>query len=185
MNLNDVRTAIVDTLKADPALAALKADCGTHRGRFSVEDLKAVAAKPLTVLVAFLAVKSAELNDGFVRCRCVWGAFVIAVDKPQLPRDAASLVTLTRLLQLIPGNNWGLELTAAEAIEAMNLYGAKMDEKGVVITAATWEQDVDIDLPVDADDLGDFLKFVADYDLSPVDGTAEARDEVDLPGPEE
>jgi hypothetical protein len=183
MTLNDVRTAIVDTMKADKALTALQTDCRTHRGRFTVEDLKTVAARPLSVLVSFLAVKSAELQDEYVTCRCVWGAFIVAVDRPQLPRDAAALVVLSRLLTLIPGNGWGLDMTAPEAIESANLYSGKLDEKGVAIIAVTWEQDADLEIPVDEDAIGDFLKFFADYDLAPIDGKAEARDEVTLPGP--
>jgi hypothetical protein len=182
MTLNDVRAAIVEKLKADAALAALKVDCQTHRGRITVDDLKATSLKPLSVLISFLAVKSVEILAGEVNCNCVWGAFIIAVDKPQLSRDAAALMVLTRLLTLVPGNVWGLGISAPENVEAMNLYNGKMDEKGVVITALTWEQVVSLTLN-DAGELDDFLKFVADYDLSPADGTPEAQDNITLPGP--
>lgn len=183
MTLNDVRAAIVAKLKADAALAALKVDCQTHRGRLTVDDLKTTAAKPLSILVAWLAVKDADLKSGEVACNCVWSAFIVAVDRPQLPRDAAALAVLTRLLMAIPGNVWGLEISAPTNVEAINLYNGKMDEKGVVITAVTWEQAVTLTL-TGLEDLDDFLKFVADYDFAPADGTPEARDEVSLPGPE-
>lgn len=182
MTLNEVREAIKSTLADDAALAALKVDVRTHRGRFTFDDLQTVAARPLSVLVSCLAVKRAELQAGQVDCRCVWGAFVTAADKPQLGRDAAALAILTRLLLTIPGNSWGLELTAPEQIEAVNLYAGRTDEKGLAIWAITWEQVVELSL-TDADSIDDFLHFHADWDLADPDEQYEATDDVILPGP--
>ncbi|MEN6375328.1 MAG: hypothetical protein ABFD75_11200 [Smithella sp.] len=182
MTFNDVRTAIVSTLKADTALAALKVDVRTHRGRFTLDDLKTVAARPMSILVSCLAVKKVDFQAGQIDCSCVWGAFVIAVDKPQMSRDEAALAIVTRLLMKIPGNLWGLDISAPEEIEAMNLYSGKTDEKGMVIWAITWEQEVTLQL-TDLDTLDDFLKFHADWDLADPDGQYEATDDVSLPGP--
>lgn len=185
MTLNDVRIAIVNTLKADTALAALKVNTRTHRGRFTLEDLKTVAARPMSILVSCLAIKKADLQAGQVDCRCVWGAFVVTVDKPQMSRDEAALIIVTRLMMKIPGNRWGLDISAPEEIEAMNLYSGKTDEKGMVIWAITWEQDIALPITTDADEdsLDDFLKFHADWDLADPDGQYEATDDVTLPGP--
>jgi len=184
MTLNDVRTAMVNTLKADAALDTLKVDVRTHRGRFTLDDLKTVAARPMSILVACLAIKNMDLQSGQVDCRCVWGAFVVAVDKPQISRDAAALIIVTRLALVIPGNLWGLDISAPEHIEAMNLYSGKTDEKGMVIWAVTWEQTVSL-LLTDPEGLNDFLKFHADWDLAPADEQYEASDDVSLPGPAE
>lgn len=183
--LDDVRTAIVDTLKIDAALKGLDVDVRTHRGRFTMEDLKIIAARPMSCLVSFLAVKRAELQSGEVRCRCLFGAFVVTIDKPKVSRDSSALVITTRLLMLIPGNLWGLEISAPENIDAVNLYSGNLNEKGVALWAVTWEQPVAFDVTALNDDetLGDFLKFHADWDFVPVDGTYAASDDVTLPGP--
>jgi len=184
MTLNDVRGAIVNTLKADAVLKALKADVRTHRGRFTVEDLKTVAALPMSVLVSCLAVKGAEAGDGMVSCRCLWGAFPVTTDRPQAGRDASALVILTRLLEIIPTGLWGLDISAPRHVEATNLYSGQLDARGVAIWAVTWEQSVDLVLTADnADGMGKFLTFLADWDLAPRDGKIVAQDDVRLPGP--
>jgi hypothetical protein len=188
MNLDDVRTAIVDTLKNDAVLTALSVDVRAHRGRFTMEDLKIIAARPMSCLVSFLSVRRAELQAGEVQCQCLFGAFVVTTDKPNVSRDSAALVISTRLLMLIPGNLFGLDISAPENIEAVNLYSGSLNEKGVALWAVTWEQPVAFDVTDLNDDsiLDDFLRFHADWDLGPEpDGQIEARDEVDLEGPAE
>lgn len=183
MTLNDVREAIKDTMAADAVLKTLNVDVRTHRGRFTLDDLKTVAARPMSVLIACLAVKEAQLQAGQVDCLCVWGAFIVAVDKPKLSRDSAALGILTRVLLIVPGNLWGLDISAPDRIEAMNLYSGKTDERGMVIWAITWEQVVTLQL-TDDDSIDDFLRFHADWDIAPPDGTNDATDNVSLPGPE-
>jgi hypothetical protein len=182
MTLDDVRTSIIDTLKAAEGLKTLNVDVRTHRGRFTLDDLKIVAARPMSVLVSCLAVKEAELQAGQVDCRCVWGAFIATADRSKMNRDSAALAILTILLMKIPGNLWGLDISAPERIEAANLYSGKTDEKGVVIWAVTWEQKITLEL-TDLSTIDDFLKFHGDWDLADPDGKYEATDDVSLPGP--
>jgi hypothetical protein len=184
MTLNDVRSAVVDTMKADKALQILNVDIRSHRGRFTLDDLKTVSARSLSVWIACLAVKNADFQAGQIDCRCVWGAFVCTADKADKKRDAAALVVMTRLMQIIPGNLWGLDISAPERIEATNLYSGKTDEKGITVWAATWEQVVTLlSTDMESDDtLGEFKKFHADWDLAPPDGQYDASDDVSLPG---
>ena len=183
--INDVRTAIVDTIKADAVLQTLNVDVRTHRGRFTLDDLKTVATRPMSCLVSCLAIKETDLQGGVNFCRCVWGAFIMTVDKPQVSRDEAALIILTRLMMVIPGNLWGLDITAPEELTANNLYSGSAADKGIVIWAVTWDQKVDLPLTDEAmlAALDDFLRWHADWDLAPKDGQIEASDDVTLPGP--
>jgi hypothetical protein len=185
MTLDDVRTAIVNTFKDDAALKAMSVDVRAHRGRFTIEDLKIIAARPMSCLISFLSIRHAELQAGEVRCRCLFGAFVVTTDKPNVSRDSAALVISTRLLMLIPGNLFGLDISAPENIEAVNLYSGSLNDKGVALWAITWEQPVAFDVTDLNDDnvLHDFLTFHADYDLATMDEQIDASDDVTLPGP--
>lgn len=187
MTLDDVRTAIIDTLKNDAALKSLSVDVRPHRGDFTYENLKGIAARPMTCLVSFLGVKEADLQAGEVRCRCQFGAFVVTTDRPKVPRDSAALVIVTRLLMAVPGNLWGLDISAPENVAADNLYPAG-DDQALALWAVTWEQPVAFDVTDLNDDsiLDDFLRFHADWDLGPEpDGQYEASDDVTLRDSEE
>ncbi len=185
MTLDDVRTGLIDTLKNDAALKALSVDVRSHRGEFTYENLQGIAARPMTCLVSFLGVKEADLQAGEVRCRCQFGAFVLTTDRPKMSRDSAALVIVTRLLMVVPGNLWGLDISAPENVAASNLYPAG-DAQNLALWAITWEQPVAFDVTDinDSEALDNFLKWYADWDLGPVpDGQIEARDEVELEGP--
>ena len=182
MTLDDVRNGIINTLNSDAILKGLSVDVRSHRGELLYEELAKIAVRPMTCLVSFLGVKEADLQAGEVRCRCLFGAFVVATDKPKVPRDSAALVIVTRLLMAVPGNLWGLNISAPEKVAANNLYPAG-EEQALALWAVTWEQPVAFDVTDLTDDtvLDDFLRFHADWDLGPTpDGRYEASDDVAL-----
>lgn len=184
MTLDDVRTGIIDTLKNDAALKALSVDIRSHRGEFTYDNLQGIAARPMTCLVSFLGVKEADLQAGEVRCRCQFGAFVLTTDRPKVSRDSSALVIVTRLLMAVPGNLWGLDISAPENVEAINLYPAG-DDQGLALWKIIWEQPVAFDVTDLNDDaiLNDFLTWHSDWDLATADEQIDASDDVTLPGP--
>lgn len=176
MSLLDLRTAI--TAKLDAALPNI--DVKSHGGRFTLQDLQRIATQAPAVRVGCLGVIKAELSGSSVTVTATWGAFALAKDKHQLPRDAGALIMAAQILSIIPENNWGIDDAGLpDKIRGDNVYSGKLDAKGVALWAVTWTQSTEIET-LDFESLHDFATFAADYDLDPADGETDASDSVPL-----
>lgn len=180
MILVDLRSAIVSMIQAAvPSLQEVKA----HGGRFTLEELKAYAAKSPSVRVACLGLPQIFYESG-MRAVSAWGAFVIAGDKPGLSRDVAALEILAAIAPIVPGNCWGLEdsVDSARDARADNLFSRELDKNGIALWGLTWRHIVDLAL-VDAASLDDLLTVVDTFDIDTSgDGEPELADTIQLQG---
>ncbi|MCP1375389.1 DUF1834 family protein [Dyella lutea] len=182
MSLLDVRTAIVDTIKAAlPASTMVEA----HRGRFdSVEELKRFATRAPAVLVALLRAPLNDATEAMPRIPAGWAVFVVTRDIPQLARDAGAIALVEKLQLLISGNTWGRDDTSAPvSIDASNLYSDRIDNLGVALWGISFEQTISNPVLDQAalDALGLFETFHQDIDVAPADGQIDITETDTLP----
>jgi phage gp37-like protein len=180
MILVTLRTAIIDAIAtALPQLKEVKA----HGGRFSLEELKAIAARSPSVRVACLGVARILPGAACVTAETVWGVFVIAGAAAQQSRDAAALALVAAIAPLVPLSTWGLEtqVNGAEEVRGDNLFSRDIDRQGVAMWAITFRHTVDLN-PVDVATLDDFLLLHVDYDHNQ-DDSVDMTDDVVFDGP--
>ena len=178
MILVDIRNAIVSTIKSKiPSLREVKG----HGGRFSLKEIKAIAAKSPSVRVACLGISKIEDSSMGVAADVMWGAFVICGDQRQTPRDSVALGLVAGLAAIVPNATWGMDdnIDGAGQVRGDNLFSRELDNAGVALWAVTWRHTVDIDQTV-VGSLDDFLRAIVDYDLDQ-DGETEVTDTIDLP----
>ncbi len=88
MILVDLREAIVaDIGAAIPGLREVK----THGGRFSLAEVKAIAARSPSVRVACLGIPGVVQASTCVQADTLWGAFVICGNQAGVSRDTVAL----------------------------------------------------------------------------------------------
>lgn len=179
MTLLEQREAIVAALKA--ALPQIGLNIRSHGGRFTPEEIRRYAVNTPALLVACLGLASITDNDdGTVTAVPVWGVFVVATDKPQLPRDAGALVLVSAATPVIAGNRWGLDSADyPDQLRGDNLYSGTIDGAGVALWAISWRQSITL-AEFDPSALEDFLRCHVEYDLVPT-GTIDATDDITLP----
>lgn len=176
MTLKEYRDAVVAELKAK--LTGLR-KVDSHGGRIDLAELRRFAAAAPAVFVAVLGVADAERTSTgeFVLTASV-AAFLVTIDKPGQPRDAAGLTLATAILQVVPGNDWGLEeVGLPESIRAENLYTSAMDKAGVTLWGVTWRQKFYAGALTPAV-LDDLKTFHADWDVGETANTPEPSDDV-------
>jgi len=173
-----LRTAIIEAIAA--ALPQLK-EVKAHGGRFSLEELKAIAARSPSVRVACLGVPRIAPGAAGITADTVWGVFAIAGDQGQQSRDAAALALVAAIAPLVPLATWGLDdqVNGAEDVRGDNLFSRDIDRQGVALWAITFRHTVDM-APVDVAALDDFLLLHVDYDHNQ-DDTVDATDDINLP----
>ncbi|MDH4122376.1 MAG: hypothetical protein OEV94_11805 [Deltaproteobacteria bacterium] len=167
-------------------------NCQAHDGRFNLDNLKTLATKTPALLAACLGIPKIEMqSQGDYRLTAQWAVFVLGKDLPaaggaaKTGRGAAALALAQAVLLTTAGNRWGAANTQAPTdLKAENLFSAPADQAaGLALWAVSWRQTVEVQAMTAADiaALNDFLRFYADWDLAPKDGTPEAQDHINLP----
>ncbi|SPD73813.1 conserved hypothetical protein [uncultured Desulfobacterium sp.] len=177
--ITDVRSAIIDAIKT--GVPGLEDHVEPHGGRFDLEELKRLAQRSPSMLVACLGVVSARANSaGETEAVCKWAAFVLTTDKRGVARDVGVLALVAAVLPVIPDNCWGVDgVNSPKNIRADNLFSTALDKIGVALWAITWDQEITLG-GLDEGSLDLFALMHVDWDLAPPDGTFEAVDDVEL-----
>jgi phage gp37-like protein len=180
MILTTLRTAITTQIGA--ALGASVKEVKPHGGRFSLAELKALAARSPSVRVACLGISEIRPVSAGVEAVTTWAAYVVAGDLPGgQARDAVALALVGSLAVLIAAEDWDLaSVDGARSVRADNLFSREIDRNGIALWALTWRHEVTLGA-VDLATLDDFLTAHVDYDLAPTDGVADATDNIALP----
>lgn len=176
MSLLALRTAIVDTLKAD--VPAVK-DIDGHGGRFGLDELKRWAVKAPAIRVAVLGLRDfSEQPQGKFRGTARIGLFLLTKDTPGSERSAAALAIVDALIQKIPGNTWGMDQTVntPKAMRGENLYGAELDKSAIALWALAWEQEAELGV-LDEASLDVLATFDASYEIGDDPDTPTTKDQ--------
>ncbi len=178
MILVDLRNAIVSGIGT--GISSLR-EVKSHGGRFTLSEIKAIAARSPSVRVACLGIPGIEQTSTCIQADVMWGAFVVCGDQAGAPRDSLALDLVTGLAAIIPTATWGLDesVDGASQVRADNLFSRDIDRIGVALWAVTWRHTVDID-PTDISSLNDFLRAYVDWDINQ-DGETDASDIISLP----
>lgn len=117
----------------------------THRGRFSVEELKdGQRLKPPALFVSFLrCAEFLELPSGQFDAACDWAAFIITADARGAPREVAALQLLKQVVLALPALHGDL-VGRPERIAAENMWSGDLDDLALMIVALQWRQSVRI-----------------------------------------
>lgn len=159
----EVRTAIVDTLKAKLAppvdtMLSIK----SHGGTFTGTDLEQIATVTPAIRVAKLGA-TIENDNGSIYANVRWGIFIITTTKPQSPRDVAIEYFAYKIAQFLPNSNWGLDIDLPTEVEEENRFAPALEKKGAAIYFISWNQRQSIDLETDPGTLNDFLESHPQY----------------------
>lgn len=177
--ITTVRSAIIDAVKA--AVPGLQDHVEAHGGRFDLDEIKRLAAKSPSMLVACLGVLSARANSaGETEAVCKWAAFVLTTDKRAVPRDVGALTLVAAVLPVIPDNRWEVDgVNVPRNVRADNLFSTALDKIGVALWAVTWDQEITLG-GLDESTLDLFALMHVDWDLATPDETFEAVDDIEL-----
>lgn len=143
MSLIEARDAIVTALT--PKLGEMRT-VEPHGGRFTGKELALLLGKAPCTLVACLGIQGYALAGRERRdCNLRWVAYCLANDKDGQPRDVLAMETAYRIVELLPGQHWGLEERNCkppelDSIRAENLYTGDIDRKRIALWAVTWSQ---------------------------------------------
>lgn len=177
MNLLDFRAAVIADLEA--GLPSLNFEA--HGGRFDFAELDNYAISAPEVRVAILSARRSPKG------RRMWdvgfAAYPIAGRDRHMLASERGLVMVTALMMFIDERGLG-GAGGATGVQYQNLYSSDARDRNKHLSAITWTQQVELSSELTEQQLNDFLKFAASYDLAPVGGTIVATDNVDLPPPE-
>jgi hypothetical protein len=178
MNAIEHRQAIIDGItEALPGLVEVAA----HGGRFTLNEVRAIAQKSPAARVACHAVSDVELGSSGLEAVLVWSCTIITTDKPGLIRDDQAFALAASLIKPIAEQSWGAAIRAAERVRGANLYSRQLSDIGVAMWNISWSQLAELNA-IDPGDLDDLLRVSVEYDLAPIDGNIDARDQIDLDG---
>ena len=169
MSLLALRTAIDGAVKAAlPTVKSVK----PHGGRFTLEEIRRIAAQTPSVRIALLGLNSIGQTTGSeVRALAVVAVFVLTRDAPAVHRDVAALALVEVLVKLVPGNVWGLaDVDAPNDVRADNLFSTQLDKVGVALWAVNWRQEIELGV-FDETALDDFATFNATFDIGETPNT--------------
>lgn len=178
MNAIEHRHAMIGGIKA--AMTTL-VDVAPHGGRFDLAEVKAIAQKSPAARLSCLSIGNIEVGSSGLEAMLTWNCMIITTDRPNALRDDNAFALVSALLKPISDQCWGASTRAAENIRATNLYSRKLTEIGVAMWAVSWKQLAELD-SIDPADLDDLLRVNVEYDLAPIDGNIDARDQIDLDG---
>lgn len=158
MSLVSLRAAIEDRLQA----AIPQAHASTHRGPFTLADVKRIATRSPALVVACLGMPRASREGVFTVCEAAWGVFVITTDKAGIKRDDLSMTLAESVTALVSTERWGGHaMKAASDISSANLYSVALDKEGVALWSVRWRQAVEISMGAHAE-LHDFKTLAGD-----------------------
>lgn len=178
MSITQTRAAIASTINT--ALPQLT-NVYTHGGRFTLEDLKRIAVRAPTALVACLGIADVENEGGQNVAEVQWGVFVVTAGTSQQGRDTEALTVVEAVANVVGGNSWqDSSLSYPTSVRAENLYSPSLDAQGMALWAITWRQEIDLATTQVTDQ---FETLYANYDLAPQDEVFEATDVIELEQP--
>jgi len=141
--LIDAQSAVVAAIKR--VLPALKT-CEAHPGRFTLEELKAFAAKAPSAHVAMPNVRSIRRQGDAIMVEVKFVGVVTArdtvVESVGLSRDEAVVNMITALIAELPRGTFGLGISAPSDLRCDNLYDSGDRSKGVAMWAIHWTSTV-------------------------------------------
>jgi len=178
MNALEHRQAMIDGIKT--ALPQL-VDVAPHGGRYDLKEVKAIAQKSPAARLSCLAIGDIAVGGSGIEASLTWNCMIITTDKPGNPKDDSAFGLAASLLKPISEQCWGTSLRAAEKVRAANLYSRQLTEIGVAMWAISWQQQTELD-NINPAELDDLLRVSVEYDLAPIDGNIDARDQVTLDG---
>ncbi|UWQ00851.1 hypothetical protein K3X44_10025 [Aliiroseovarius crassostreae] len=139
--LSNLPQMICDQIMAQlPELAK----CDPHAGKFDLNELKKKGLPAQSVLVSNLGGKQGQSHAGGARSFDLkMAAYVVTKDGLGKPRDVRAANICQRLLQLIPGKDWGeAALGEAREIAVQPLISGKTKDSGVALWAVSWLQPI-------------------------------------------
>lgn len=163
MSLADIRTAIIDDLKASGLGDAVE----PHPGRLALDDLGMFIIKGRAAIrVGCLGVTSAEKTDIGVDIETAWAAYVMTQDKSGFSKDESAMILSSAICKRIAGNLWNRDdLDSPYAIRADNLYSGSLERnKAIALWAVTWRQ-VWMPEDIDLSSIDDLLNVVTHFDV--------------------
>jgi len=138
MTLHNHLNAIVVDFKTLFAAASVE----THRGRFTLSELKKLGAKLPAVRIALGNVLNVTLQaDDQLEIICEFWTAIITKDVKALPRHEAAANMVDALILHLPGNRLGSGFAfGAENVTAANLFGGDVDNTGVMMWEVRFRQ---------------------------------------------
>lgn len=117
-------------------------ECAPHEGRFSLKELKRIAAQAPALYVACLGVPETE-DPGTeqTEAQVDLALYVVTRTRPGTERGALARELVEWLLVYLPRARWGLTgVGPAEKLKAENLYSGEIDDNGLALWVITWRQ---------------------------------------------
>ena len=160
-----------------PALKTVQ----THGGSITEAELKRWGAVAPAVFVSVLGLRNpnTRLLDNVDVVFCL---YVVTRDTPKAKRDVLALNLVQGLNQLLVGQRWQHEgfVSIPHSVDSQNLFNTELDRTGLSLWAITFAQTVELGAAVSLDDLDDFIRAHATYELGAEDSPV-AEDCVILP----
>lgn len=115
-------------------------ECVPHPGRFDLRELEAFAARAPAVRIALLGLgRGVEVGGPAWEHDLSFGAFVVTTDRANLPRQAAAVNIVQKLVTLISANRWQTSgIGQASGITADNLYNPTTRQRGIALWGVSW-----------------------------------------------
>jgi hypothetical protein len=182
MSLLGLRTAIVTSLQLEVASLTSVA---AHGGRINLAEVRRAALNraPAGLVTVLGGPIEREGGGGVGVCDAQVVVFIICLGTSQVHRDAEALALAEAVAVQAIRNSWAYDGSKAPAgIRVDNLYNGTQDRDGFALWSVTWTQRLDVGYDTSVDDLDDFNRLHADWDLAPRDGVADASQDVWLQG---
>ena len=176
MSMLALRTFWVDSIQGiDEQL-----DVAAHPGLFDLKELQRYSLSAAAVRVAAIRVPKVE-SRASTRITVKMGAYLVFGKDREYEADERALVIAPLVLHLVNANQ-DSDFDQPTDIDWVNLHSSRAGNRGVHLSAVTWNQQVDAAPEFDPASLADFLIFHSDLALAPgADGEPEATDKTELP----
>ncbi|HZV19955.1 MAG TPA: hypothetical protein VE986_00245 [Hyphomicrobiales bacterium] len=137
MRLNDLRNAIVASLKANiPELR----DVQRHGGRFDEEELRRFSLRAPAARVALMGVSRMDLED-IGKLAGPVQMIIYLIVKTRSGEDDDGLDLAEKIADFCEFNQWGMtEIEAAHVTALQNLYNSQTDREGIHLWAIAFDQ---------------------------------------------
>lgn len=143
MNLFGHRQKIIDDVRAAVPKTLVKSVRG-HRGRFSsIKELRSVALKAVTVLVASRPFSKGRKTPQGIKADVPWDLWVVVGGGKDDSRDELAAEIGELLLSLVTqySGSWGND----ENIRGGNVTTLAIEQNGVAIWVLSWETEMTLD----------------------------------------
>lgn len=127
-------------------------ECEAKAGKYSLDELKKEGLPAPAVVISNIGAKQDITFSGPAHSyQLEMVAYVVTKDGLGLHRDVAAANICQTLLQLIPGNRWGVTAVGeARDVRMHTLISTKSRSQGVSLWAVTWAQPITFFVPEDA-----------------------------------